>query len=426
MSITILQQPTNPNYYSVNNPVELLISSNQTAQPNFKFQVSVYYDPAGANTLLAVQRYDIIPSTTTALIDVSKIIQSRISEVITNLRNPKIGIINETTKSYTANVIFQEYYGTIPAATGSTVTSSTIYYYNGSLKMSEFLANSDFKYNVNSSAGANDLTKRLLTGFENKTNTLITDVAASGQTYFGGNVLKYNADSLKQLQWLWKGSGGTNSIIQFYAFKSDWSSINGSLSLSSVQSYQTKHIGTDELILSGLPSLTSQYIYLAVCLKNATYQVSSTYLFEIDWSPCSRFDSYEIHWINRFGGWDSWVFDKRSEHRTPIQRDSYSPTFTPVSGGSIVRHTYDITNKNYFVSTQEEYTLRSRYLQEWELEGLEHLITSPIVYWNSPSGFINIAINNPEVFEHKKNNVDKLFLLQFGFTIDNQDFRQRN
>ena len=55
---------------------------------------------------------------------------------------------------------------------------------------------------------------------------------------------------------------------------------------------------------------------------------------------------------------------------------------------------------------------------------MEDLITSPSVYWNSADGFINIAIKDPNVFEHKTNTVDKLFNLSFAFEIDNQDIRQ--
>ena len=60
MAITIQDQPTANTFYSVGNPIELLVSSNQTAQTNFKFNVRVYYDPAGANTLLATLKLSLI------------------------------------------------------------------------------------------------------------------------------------------------------------------------------------------------------------------------------------------------------------------------------------------------------------------------------------------------------------------------------
>jgi hypothetical protein len=163
---------------------------------------------------------------------------------------------------------------------------------------------------------------------------------------------------------------------------------------------------------------------LLVTLWSNSYQLTQSYLYEIDWTPCSRFDSYEIHWLNRLGGWDSWIFNKRSRHSTEIERQGYNPTFLPISGSTISRNSYDITGRNYVVSTKENYILNSNYLKAWELEGLEDLITSPSVYWNSSDGFVNIAIKEPNVFEHKTNTVDKLFNLSFAFEIDNQDIRQ--
>ena len=76
------------------------------------------------------------------------------------------------------------------------------------------------------------------------------------------------------------------------------------------------------------------------------------------------------------------------------------------------------------VSTKETYLVNSDNLRAWELEGLEDLITSPLVYWNSSDGFVNISIKNPNSFEHKTNTIDKVFHLAFEFEIDNQDIRQ--
>jgi hypothetical protein len=430
MAITIQDQPSANVFQSVGNPIELLISSNNTAQPNFKFYVSIYYEPSGVNTLLAVLKYDLIPSTTQALVNISQIASSKIAENIINLRTSASGIKNETLKFHRVNVICQDYYGTIPAVVASgSATSNTLLYFNGALKYQGWVNDDLDLYKIASASLANTLTQKILTGFDNGIPTLQTTVNASLATYFKGsnNIRKIKSSQLAQLSYLWQGTGGTNSKVSLFAYKTDLSaSITVVPSLASVQGLQSLNFGSAALIALGgtMAGLNSTYTFLSLAVTNNTYQLTQTYLFEIEWTDCSRFESYEIHWLNRYGGWDSWVFNKRSRHTTEIERQSYNPTFLPISGSSIVRNSYDITGKNFIVSTKESYIVNSDNLKQWELEGLEDLITSPMVYWKSANGFVNISVKDPNVFEHKTNTVDKLFNLSFSFEIDNQDRRQ--
>jgi hypothetical protein len=416
MSVTILQQPATPNILSVINPIEFLISSNNSALANFKFQVSVYYDPAGANTLLAQLRYDIIPSTTKALVDVSRILQSRIAENITTLNSQTTVMTKETTKLHKANVVFQDYFGTIPAASGSTTTSNTIYFYNGAFTYREFVKDYIAKYRLSLNAVSNQLDYKILTSFNNFAEQTQATVAASGLTFFKSNytrVVKYG--QFVQFNFLWhNASQGANMTVNQVTNAGVSTSLFSGSIVAAIQ-YVSKL-----LLVTGL---ADDIKYLTMAIRDSSYQVTGTYLFEID-KTCSRFDSYELHWLNRLGGWDSWVFDKRSQHNIEIIRKQYNPTFSPVSGNSIVRNTFDATNKNFVVSTKERYRLTSNYLNQNDLDGLQDLICSPLVYWRNGNDFISIAISNPETFEFKKNNVDKNFVLNVEFEIDNQDIRQ--
>lgn len=432
MAITIQQQPyTTYNYIRpVGNPIEFLVSSSLSTAPNFKIEVKVYSPDTDA-TPIATLRYDIIPSTTQILFDARQILQSKITEGITNLRTSATGIKNETTKYKTAKVTFGESYGAIPSVTGSPTASNVFGFSNSGLKYQGWSVGDWLDYQLNTSVGANTLTQRLLTGFNNMVQATDAQVSSAPSTYFGGgyNVRKITSSQLVQMMWNWVGSGGSYAVSQFAYFKSDFSlHFSYSSSIASAQMVASQNIGTAAMLAIGsgsILSLNSTDKYFYICLKqSAGYQLSGTYLFEIDWTPCSKFETFEIHWLNRYGGWDSWVFNKRSRHTTEIERQSYNPTFLPISGSTIVRNSYDITGKNFIVSTKESYTLNSDILKQWELDGLEDLITSPMVYWNSANGFVNISIKDPNVFEHKTNTVDKLFNLSFSFEIDNQDRRQ--
>ena len=431
MALTIQAQPAATTYYPVGNPIEFLVSSTNSAQPNFKVITKVYYDPSGANTLLCTLKYDIIPSTTQILADIAAQCQSKMAIDITNLRTSVTGLKNETTQLHNFNVTFQEYYGSVPVASGSTSTSNTFLAYNGSLKNMDWVDGETAYYRINSAAGADVYTGRLCTGWDNWVDIAHSTVVATPADYFNGqyNVRKINYNQLCQLMFLWQGTSGTNKAVTLYYHSAAFVSslFSGTISLSSNTCPTSLNFGTAAIIAGGggsLGSLNSTGKYLSLAVKNNTYQLSAVYLFEIDWSPCSKYDSYEIHWLNRFGGLDSWVFDRRSYHRTEIERSSYNPTSLPISGSSIVHNSYDVKGKNFAVMTKEKYVCNSNNLKAWELSGLEDLISSPSVYWNSPDyGFVNIVIDNPNVFEHKTR-IDKVFNLSFGFEIDNQDIRQ--
>ncbi len=426
MAITVLQQPSANDYQAAGNPIELLVSSSNTGATNFKLDVKLYYDPTGVNTLIAGLKFDPLPGTSNILIDIAPLLRSKLTDEITNLRTSATGVKNETTQLQYCNLKIQEYYGTIPALSGSVTTSNTILFQNAFLKYRGWERGDYDLYKINSASGANTLTQKLCTAFDNFRAVTNAAVLASPSQYFT-QVKKITSDQLCQIFWLWTGSSGTNKKVVINTFDSSFASvISANKSLASAQSPSSLNIGTASLIAGGgaLSALDSTSKYMSLSVESNSFQLTGTYFYEIDWSPCSRFDSYEIHWKNRYGGWDSWVFDKKSKHNTEIQRQTFNPASLPVSGSTIVHNSYDITNVNSSVSTKESYEIKSKYLKAWELEGLEDLITSTKVYWNSPDGFINVMINSPEVHEHKTNTIDKLFNLSFNFTIDNQDVRQ--
>jgi len=429
MALTYQDQPTSNTFYSVGNPIEYLISSTNSGTSNFKVDIKVYYDPSGANTLIYQGKYDIIPSTTQILFDAHKVLKSKVVENITNLKASTTGLQNEILKSFAARVVAQEYFGTFPALTGSTQTSNTIRLWNGAFKYRGWQAGDVADYRINAASAADVITQKILTGFNNKVDVLHSTVVATPSNYFRGpyNVRKITSSQLAQIQWLWQASGGTANV-QINTYQSDLSAgQSGTITTASPAWYMSLNIGMAALIADGsgtLDLLSSTDKYMSISIHNAAKQLSAVYLYEIDWSPCSRFESFEIHWLNRAGGWDSKIFNKRSRHFTEIEKKGYNISSLPISGSSIVHNSYDIKGRNNVITTKESYSLNSDNLQSWELQGLEDLATSPLVYWNSSDGFINIVPMMPESHEHKINTVDKLFNFGFTFEIDNQDIRQ--
>jgi lipopolysaccharide export system protein LptC len=69
----------------------------------------------------------------------------------------------------------------------------------------------------------------------------------------------------------------------------------------------------------------------------------------------------------------------------------YSPD--RVSGSTLVYTTQAQRTRAFNTATSESYSLNSRLLQDFEVSGLEDLVTSPEVYWNSEAGFVSVNVS---------------------------------
>ena len=81
MALTINQDPNSTFAFSpANNPIEYLVNSDNSTEPNFKVNCLIYYDVTGANTLVATIKKPIEYGTTKAIIDIGSIVQSKDNE----------------------------------------------------------------------------------------------------------------------------------------------------------------------------------------------------------------------------------------------------------------------------------------------------------------------------------------------------------
>jgi len=148
-------------------------------------------------------------------------------------------------------------------------------------------------------------------------------------------------------------------------------------------------------------------------------------MYELDWTPCNRFTSYELHWLNSLGGFDTWVFDKRSRYTDENTTSGYTQIPNVISGTSIARTSSEIRRGQYQANIETVYTVNTGILKDWELDGLSDLMTSPQVYWNSPDwGYVQVEIVTAP-FEYKRQQWDKNFNQEVQFRIMNQDGRQK-
>ena len=412
MALTIQDQPTTNFILPAYAPIQYLLNSTNTAQSGFKIICKIYLDPTGSNTLISTQQINIRPSSTQAILSIQDVVKSFVTSQYSLLDGDSVDVQETTINSF--SVVFQEYYN--GALQGSTETSSSVSVYNASPTYIQFASNEWQNYQLSSVSEQ----KLLLSNFQN--NQVI-------QALFSGNEkwLKIKPDQKLQIQWVQR-SLTANFVVDLLVIDAAFSVISyGTLfSPNTPLGYFSLDVGRQELPNHNWylqPDFTDAKYY-AISFSSASVSPfnSKQYLYEID--DCdTNYTPYELHWLNRWGGYDSFVFDGKSRESSNIKKTfaKYSPD--RISGTSLQYTTSAQRTRAFDTSVNESYALNSRLLTDFESNGLEDLISSPEVYWRSPDGFVNVNVQGT-TYERKRAENGKVFSLALTMTIDNSDKRQ--
>ena len=91
------------------------------------------------------------------------------------------------------------------------------------------------------------------------------------------------------------------------------------------------------------------------------------------------YDKYQLYWLNRFGGVDWIVMDKKVTKTTKVERSQYNKTIRSFTNGAFVGDLKTDSHPQYLSENQLEYELNSDLLG-YEYKYLEDLFTSPKVW----------------------------------------------
>jgi hypothetical protein len=137
---------------------------------------------------------------------------------------------------------------------------------------------------------------------------------------------------------------------------------------------------------------------------------------------------YPVHFLNKYGGWESKLFNKLSRRTIDIARKDYGKISYTVDGSGVVskRNTngvYNETRSVYASQFTEKLTVNSDILTDAEYAWLEQLVVSPMVYLQDGSYFFPVVIKESN-YEPKKVINDDLTNLtmsfEFGTTLNAQ------
>ncbi len=422
MAITFVDQPDKDYKYPAWNDVNYVVNSNNTAEDGFKIIAKVY-----VSTLLK-QTFNLYvhPGTTRAYLNAAKVIQNFITDEYQGKKEtPSIAASQTLNEVY---LTFQEYYD--GSVQGSVATSDTIYCWRAAFPPI-FMKDLDFnRWQLLSGLSAHDGEIKMLTGFENTITG--TSGANPGTISLNSNILKLKEGQRFFLRFI-RDSTAININAQVrIGLYDDTGTRTHSDVLTFVamaeDSLQDFAIGTDEVEdhswLTGF-TLDSDDKYMAIEVTGQVYAQTYNYLFELDWTPCNAYENYEVHWLNRYGGFDSWVFDRNSKKEIEVVQESHKMNPFDISSP-----TYDPSSrfvKPHFTQLADTIEMNTQNIKEWEYQGLRDLFTSPEIYVKVATEyaeyFVSAVVENNSMVMNNRTQ-DGIFNVNVKLKIDNSEQRQ--
>jgi hypothetical protein len=125
-----------------------------------------------------------------------------------------------------------------------------------------------------------------------------------------------------------------------------------------------------------------------------------------------KYRQYNLHFLNRLGGFDTMAFRLVNKRRSDFQRSSYRRNPYQLSGSSMTNidsyNKYNETTFNYAVQHTDYYMLTSDWVNDQDYAWLAQLVASPLVYMEVQGAYFPVTINNTN-YQYKYKVADKLF-----------------
>jgi len=355
MSVTITNSPQD--YTTASNPVVFEFSSDETANANFSFVITLTVNGS-------VHSYhQVFPeSANFGKFDCSAILRTI---VFSDLVSDGTLDTSYTNAIATYSVVVTEKYGTPPALFDPyEATSSTFTVTNGSLRHDEWL---DYDYTVYDLNSVQDCLFMTLFPRTSKYYCGLTE------SMFVGSLMTSNQASNLQVI-LYDVTGSTiasdltNALTTAYMLITDVSptSIVANTSITDV-------------------NFSTCYYYTV----SVTHNLASTEAFKIyiD-TECSQYTSRRLHWLNKLGVWDSYSFTKYSEEASNIKTFDYQKNQGVWSDTNTFD--YNRVNGSSFSGTKsvtDTMTVNTDWIKEEKHNWLmRSLLESPSVYLEVSQG----------------------------------------
>jgi len=125
-----------------------------------------------------------------------------------------------------------------------------------------------------------------------------------------------------------------------------------------------------------------------------------------------KYRQYNLHFLNRLGGYDTMAFRLVNRRRSEFQRTSYRRNPYQLSNGQMTNidtyNKYNETTYNFAIQHYDFYNLTSDWVDDQDYAWLAQLVASSIVYMEVQGAFFPITIRNTN-YQYKYQIADGIF-----------------
>ena len=197
---------------------------------------------------------------------------------------------------------------------------------------------------------------------------------------------------------------------------------------------------------AGPKNLNYTEITNGTCFKYYIYQINQTALTNYYWwsfqrysetwtfnieCDCSKNKKFTLMWLNELGGFDYYNFTMRSDKGRKIEKQKFTRHLKSYQGTAGYKYTLGQRGSTtYNVVSNDNYIVRTDWINQPYLDWLAYLYESPEVYWidESTSKIYPIDVTNTEVELFNKINrgdTGTLYKYEVNFMLSNSRVIQR-
>jgi hypothetical protein len=373
MAITIIEQPKT--HTPIYNDMVLLVSSNLASNPKFMFGLDVALVIEGTGTLslgrlkTPVVRTEIGYFNIKELIKYSEYFQSK-------------SFITNQDKSHTIRLTPGEEYAASASGVATYYPSASAIEFvgfNGSLRLNEFIqfVPSDL-INTTTIAASSGIGQYIMSSYTQPKNIL--------------------RSTLNELTFLCNGGTNTRALITYY----------NNNALISTQTVAVTTANKTDITVNGsynnlaVPTNATRYTIALERISNGN-DLSPTYSYNLV-DACSKYPTLNVYFQNKWGAYDSFIFNKKSIKRDSIDRKTYQKQDRYING----YNSYDPAIRTYDSQIKTRHTLSTDWVTEDEMNWLSELVESNNVQFSYDGALTGGSAANFEMRVYK-NSVTNLW-----------------
>ncbi len=371
MGVTIQTEPSDWN--PANNPCVFTFSSTNTGQANFSMIVELTVN----GTVHSF--HQVFPeSSNYAKFDASEVLRSIVySDIVTD--GTFVGLYSDAVATYSIRV--REKYGTPPTEQGSwTSASTTLNVLNASLRHQDWISYDYTDYDVTTQV--------------NKTFLMLTEFPRTESYYCGmtesvflGHICSDTSTTVRPRLYDVNDTLIASDNVGITIPSSDLIMIDAS----------PQTIIDNSTITSADFDSAYYYTVQGRATGGGAYSGGSEeFKIYID-RECTQYTTRRLHWLNKFGMWDSYTFNKYSEEQSEVKTSGYeSERGIWNDSNQWTYPQYAGQRKSYAKTSVDTMTLNSDWIKESKYQWLvRSLYESPVVYMEVSQGvFEEVKILN--------------------------------